>query len=62
MSSLAPRMQAFCIERLIGGRNANPHTIATYRDTMPSHHQLASDARHDLTGPEHARSGVPSRG
>jgi integrase/recombinase XerD len=34
MSALAPTMQAFFTERLIGERRASPHTIAAYRDTL----------------------------
>ena len=34
MSALAPTMQAFFTERLIGQRQASPHTIAAYRDTI----------------------------
>jgi integrase/recombinase XerD len=34
MSALAPTMQAFFTERLIGQRQASPHTIAAYRDTV----------------------------
>jgi integrase/recombinase XerD len=34
MSALAPTMQAFFTERLIGQRQASPHTIAAYRDTF----------------------------
>jgi integrase/recombinase XerD len=34
MSTLAPTMQAFFTERLARQRNASPHTIAAYRDTM----------------------------
>ena len=34
MSTLAPTMQAFFTQRLIGQRRASPHTIASYRDTM----------------------------
>jgi site-specific recombinase XerD len=34
MSALAPTMQAFFTERLIGQRRASPHTIAAYRDTF----------------------------
>lgn len=33
MTALAPVLQAFFTERLIGQRNASPHTIAGYRDT-----------------------------
>lgn len=34
MSALAPTLQAFFTERLIGQRRASPHTISAYRDTM----------------------------
>ena len=34
MSALAPTLQAFFTERLIGQRQASPHTIAAYRDTF----------------------------
>ncbi len=34
MSALAPTLQAFFAERLIGQRQASPHTIAAYRDTF----------------------------
>jgi integrase/recombinase XerD len=34
MSALAPTMQAFFTERLIGQRDASPHTIAAYRDAI----------------------------
>lgn len=34
MTALAPTMQAFFTERLIGQRQASPHTIAAYRDTF----------------------------
>jgi integrase/recombinase XerD len=34
MSTLAPTLQAFFTERLIGQRQASPHTIAAYRDTL----------------------------
>jgi site-specific recombinase XerD len=34
MSALAPTLQAFFTQRLIGERNASPHTIAAYRDTI----------------------------
>lgn len=32
MSALAPTMEAFFTERLIGQRQASPHTVAAYRD------------------------------
>jgi integrase/recombinase XerD len=34
MSPLAPTLEAFFTERLIGQRRASPHTIASYRDTF----------------------------
>lgn len=34
MSSLAPLLQAFFSERLIGQRQASPHTVASYRDAI----------------------------
>ena len=34
MTALAPTLQAFFTERLIGQRRASPHTIAGYRDTF----------------------------
>jgi len=34
VSALAPTLQAFFTERLIGQRHASPNTIAAYRDTL----------------------------
>ncbi len=34
MSSLAPTLEAFFTTRLIGQRQASPHTVAAYRDTF----------------------------
>lgn len=34
MSALAPTLQAFFTDRLVRQRQASPHTIAAYRDTM----------------------------
>jgi site-specific recombinase XerD len=34
MSALAPTLQAFFTDRLIGQSHASPHTIAAYRDTL----------------------------
>jgi len=34
MNTLAPLLEAFFTERLIGQRQASPHTIAAYRDTL----------------------------
>ena len=34
MSVLAPTLQAFFTDRLIGQRQASPHTLAAYRDTL----------------------------
>ena len=34
MTALAPTLQAFFTERLIRQRQASPHTLAAYRDTL----------------------------
>jgi site-specific recombinase XerD len=34
MTALAPTLQAFFTQRLIEQRNASPHTVAAYRDTL----------------------------
>ena len=34
MTALAPTLQMFFTDRLIGQRKASPHTIAAYRDTL----------------------------
>jgi site-specific recombinase XerD len=34
MTALAPTVQAFFTERLVQQRNASPHTVAAYRDTI----------------------------
>lgn len=34
MSTLAPTLQSWFTERLIGQRNASPHTVLAYRDTL----------------------------
>ena len=34
MSALAPTLQAFFTERLVRQRQASPHTLAAYRDTL----------------------------
>jgi hypothetical protein len=34
MTLLAPTLQVFFTDRLIGQRQASPHTIAAYRDTL----------------------------
>src|SRR5664279_2746973 len=34
MSTLAPLLQAFFTERLLGQHDASPHTVASYRDAM----------------------------
>ena len=34
MSSLAPLLEGFFTERLISQRQASPHTVAAYRDTI----------------------------
>ena len=44
MSALAPTVQAFFTERLVQERNASPHTIAAYRDTIKLLLRFAADA------------------
>jgi site-specific recombinase XerD len=34
MSALAPTLQAFFTDRLLRQRQASPHTVAAYRDTL----------------------------
>ena len=34
MTALAPTLQAFFTDRLIRQRQASPHTLAAYRDTL----------------------------
>src|SRR5947208_2514680 len=34
MTALAPLLEAFFTERLIGQRDASPHTVASYRDSF----------------------------
>ena len=34
MTLLAPTLQGFFTDRLVGQRNASPHTVAAYRDTF----------------------------
>ena len=34
MSALAPTMQSFFTERLLGQLQASPNTVASYRDTL----------------------------
>ncbi len=34
MTALAPTLEAFFTERLIQQRQASPHTVAAYRDTL----------------------------
>lgn len=46
MSTLAPLLQAFFTERLIGQRDASPHTVASYRDAIC----LLLRFAHDRTG------------
>src|SRR5215210_5918422 len=49
MSLLAPTLQAFFTDRLVGQRQASAHTIAAYRDTVRSLFRYAA-----LRHPEHA--------
>jgi len=52
MSTLAPLLQGFFTERLIGQRQASPHTVASYRDTwcllLRFAHQRTGRAPHQL--------------
>jgi Phage integrase, N-terminal SAM-like domain len=48
MSALAPTLEAFFTERLIGQRHASPHTVAAYRDTW----RLLLRFSRDRTGKE----------
>lgn len=45
MSALAPTLQTFFTERLIGQRQASPHTLAAYRDTMRLLVRFATERR-----------------
>jgi integrase/recombinase XerD len=53
MSALAPLLEAFFTERLIGQRQASPHTVATYRDAfcllLRFAHQHSGRPPHRLT-------------
>jgi integrase/recombinase XerD len=46
MSALAPTLQAFFTDRLIGQRNVSAHTIAAYRDTLRLLLRYAADRTH----------------
>jgi integrase/recombinase XerD len=46
MTALAPTLQSFFTDYLIGQRDASPHTIAAYRDTL----RLLLGYVHDQTG------------
>jgi site-specific recombinase XerD len=46
MSALAPILQSFFAERLIAQRNASPHTVLSYRDTL----RLLLTFAHEHTG------------
>ena len=71
MSALAPTVQAFFTQRLLRERNASPHTIAAYRDTIRlllrfAAHALRAgtlDARHRRSRRRHRspRSSITSR-
>lgn len=43
MSALAPTLQAFFTDRLLRQRQASPHTVAAYRDTLRLLLDFASD-------------------
>ena len=45
MSALAPTLQAFFTDRLVGQRQASPHTIAAYRDTLRLLLRFAAERR-----------------
>jgi len=49
MTLLAPTLQGFFTDRLIGQRHASPHTITAYRDTLRM--LLAFAAQHTTTPP-----------
>ena len=51
MTPLAPTLQAFFTQRLIGQRQASPHTISSYRDTF----RLLLDFTEQRTGTPPAR-------
>jgi site-specific recombinase XerD len=60
MSALAPTLEAFFTERLMGQRGASPNTVAAYRDTFRLLLQFAAERTHkppcnldvgDLDGP-----------
>jgi site-specific recombinase XerD len=46
MTKLAPTLQAFFTDRLMGQRQASPHTIAGYRDTFQLLLRFATDHTH----------------
>ncbi len=54
MSALAPTLQAFFTDRLVRQRQASPHTIAAYRDTMRLLLSFAAEQR----GMEPSKLGV----
>ncbi len=45
MSALAPTLQAFFTDRLVRQRQASPHTVAAYRDTMRLLVRFAAERR-----------------
>src|SRR4029453_10488689 len=45
MTALAPTLQAFFTDRLVRQRQASPHTLAAYRDTMRLLVRFATDRR-----------------
>ena len=55
MTALAPTLQAFFTDRLTRQKNASPHTVASYRDTLRL--LLGSSRRR----PAHRRPGCRSR-
>jgi site-specific recombinase XerC len=54
MSALAPTLEAFFTERLVGQRQVSPHTIAAYRDSF----RLLLGFLQDRTGKPPCKLGV----
>jgi len=55
MTALAPTLPAFFRDRLIDQRQANPHTIAAYRDTLRALRLCVRPARQGALEAEHRR-------
>ncbi len=61
VSALAPTLQAFFTERLIGQRQASPHTIAAYRDTFGCCSHSRRSARASSRMRSTSRTSTPTR-